>query len=138
MRSVVRTVLAVVAGSVVAGVVVAIIESFGHVIYPPPPGLDPSDREALRAAMENAPAGALVLVLIAWAGGTLAGGWVAARLAARSPLAHGLVVGAILLGGGLFNMIMIPHPAWFSVAGLLVFLPAAYLGVRLARPRGSA
>jgi hypothetical protein len=33
---------------------------------------------------------------------------------------------------GILNVVLIPHPLWFTVATFIVFLPAAWLGGRLA------
>jgi hypothetical protein len=45
--SALRDALAVLAGVIVGGVVVGAVESVGHLIWPPPPGLDVSDPAAL-------------------------------------------------------------------------------------------
>lgn len=127
-----RSILAVLAGLVVAGVVMMLLEAAGHQVFPPPPGMDPADPESVKSAMPNISAGALWAVLIAWALGTLAGGWVAARIAVRSHLLHALIVGGIMLIGGVVNMAMIPHPIWFWIVGVIIFLPSAYAGARLA------
>jgi hypothetical protein len=129
-----RSILAVLLGVVVGGLMVAAVEFVSHLIYPPPPGLDPANIEALKTAMANAPAGALLFVLLAWALGSLGGGWLAASIARRSPTRHALIVGAVLMAMGILNMVMIPHPPSFWLAALVLFLPAAYLGARLARP----
>lgn len=127
-----RSVLAVLAGLVVAGAVITLLEAAGHFVFPPPAGMDPANPESLKSAMRDMPAGALWTVLIAWALGSLAGGWVAARIATRSYLLHALIVGGIMLIGGIVNMAMIPHPLWFWVAGVIIFLPSAYAGARRA------
>ena len=127
-----RSSLAVIAGGVVGVVVVFVVESIGPVVYPPPPGMDFKNPEAVKAMMKNLPAGALLIVLLAWALGALAGGWVAARIAKRSHVVHALVVGALLLAGGVVNLVAIPHPLWFTVVSVLLFLPAAWAGARLA------
>ncbi|HEY1092545.1 MAG TPA: hypothetical protein VGE47_15725 [Burkholderiaceae bacterium] len=51
----------------------------------------------------------------------LAGGWVAARLAARSPSPHGIV-----------NNLAILLP-WFWIASLAVLMPSVWLGAQRAR-----
>jgi hypothetical protein len=129
-----RSILAVLMGVVVGGLLVAAVEFVSHLIYPPPPGLNHSDVDALKGAMATAPAGALLLVLLAWALSSLGGGWLAASVARRSHTLHALIVGAILMAMGILNMLVIPHPPWFWLAALVLFLPAAYLGARLARP----
>jgi hypothetical protein len=135
MRAVIRSVLAVLAGSIVAGILIALVEMLGHQIYAPPPGIDPTDPESLRTAMESMPVGALVAVLIAWAIGTFAGSWLAARIAGRAGLAHGMGVGLLMLAAGVANMLMIPHPVWFWCLGVAVFPLAAWLGGRMVAGR---
>jgi uncharacterized protein YacL len=132
MRLILRSVGAVLLGAIVAGVLIACLEFLGSKIFPLPPGTDPMDMEAVKAAMANVPVGALLLVLFGWFVGTAAGAWIAARVAGRAPMAHGLIVGALLLTGGIANMLMLPHPSWFWVLAVAVFAVAAYLGARLA------
>ena len=127
-----RSFIAVVLGCLVAGLVVAIIESIGYAVYPLPEGFDPKDMATVRAAMESMPAGAMRFVLFAWALGTLVGGGLAARIASRSPVTHALIVGALMMIAGIANMVTIPHPLWFWVVGVTLFLPSAYAGARLA------
>jgi hypothetical protein len=132
-----RSVGAVVAGVILGGGVVFAVELLGGMLFPMPPGLDLNDPQALAVAMANAPLGALLFVLLAWAAGSLAGGWLAARLAGRAPHWHALIVGVLLLIAGIINLATLPHPLWFQVVSVLVFLPAAWLGGALgARQTG--
>lgn len=131
-----RTVLATVAGVVVGAVLVALFDQLGNLIHPLPPGVDLGDKEALAAHIHAAPAAAMLAVLAGWAVGSLGGAWVAAKIAVRHRLGAALAVGALLLVAGIANLMMIPHPLWFGVVGVLVFLPAAWLGARLAGAAG--
>jgi hypothetical protein len=45
-----------------------------------------------------------------------------------------LTVGGVQLFFGLVNLVMIPHPMWFAIASVIVFLPAAYFGGKLEIP----
>ncbi|MCK6623004.1 MAG: hypothetical protein HUU32_18855 [Calditrichaceae bacterium] len=201
-----RSVLAVIAGVVAAGIIIALVEMAGQQIYPLPEGVNPADPESVKAAMANIPTGGLLFVLLAWALGSFGGGWLAARIAGSFKLIklteqslvnlkseglpidiisklkiikdigsakeeeefwgilkatigdeqsvkykllilkhalvtnqhrvlHGMIVGGIMLLAGIVNMAMIPHPLWFWVVGVLIFLPAAYLGARLGIPK---
>ncbi len=135
MRSALRSIAAVVAGFVVASIVMVIVESInGHVLYPElgkaAEGM--TDREAIRALLAAAPAGALLVVIAGWILASFIGGWVAARLAGRSGVLHGLVLGGLLTLAGIANNLMIPPPMWFWLVSLVAFLPPAYLGARLA------
>ena len=82
--------------------------------------------------MARLPLGALIAVLVAWALGSVTGGWVAAKLAAEARVAHAMVVGVVLVVCGVATMLMIPHPVWFWVAGIVVPLACALLGARVA------
>jgi hypothetical protein len=127
-----RSVLAVLGGAVVAVVLIAIVEAVSSAIYPLPPGLDIHDHEAMRQHIDTLPIGAFLLVLAAWAIGSFGGSWVAARLATRVRLVHGLVVGALFLLAGIMTMLTIPHPWWMWVGGILALGGCSYLGARLA------
>jgi len=133
MSPTLRSVLAVVFGLILGAAVILAVQALGHQVYPIPEGLDVRDPEALKAYVAEAPVGVLLFVLAAYALGSFAGGAFAGWYARRAPATHGLIVGAVLLAGGVANLLMIPHPAWFAVACVAVFVPAAYLGARLVR-----
>lgn len=134
MGSAFRNVAAVVAGFVVASIVMMTVEAVnGGIFYPElakaAEGI--KDREALRALIAGAPVGALLVVIVGWALGGLAGGWVTAKLS-RGTKIPGFVLGVLLTLAGVANNLMIPPPVWFWFAGVLVLMPAAYAGARLA------
>jgi len=131
-KAVGRSVLAILAGAIVAGVLIALVEAMSSAVYPPPPGIDIHDHEAMRQHVDTLPIGAFLFVLAAWAIGSFGGSWVAARLATRARLRHGLAVGALFLGAGVMNMLMIPHPWWMWVGGILALAGCSFLGARLA------
>jgi hypothetical protein len=139
MRSILRSALAVVAGFVVASAVMMAIESInGRLLFPElgraAEGM--TDREAIRRLLATAPVGAFLVVSVGWMLGSVAGGWVAARIGRRAPVGHALTLGGLLTLAGIANNLMLPPPLWFWIASLLVLLPAAYAGGRLAlRPR---
>ena len=130
-----KSIAAVIAGFVAASVVMMIVEMInGRVLHP---GLAKAaegvtDRDVMRGIMAAAPVSAFLVVLAGWILGSLIGGWLAALIAGRSGVTHGLVVGALLTLAGCANNLMIPPPLWFWVVGVLVFLPASYVGARAA------
>ena len=132
MKAIGRSVLAVIVGVMVTMGLIMGIEAVCNALYPMPPGLDLHDHDAMRAYMDTLPLGALLLVLAGWAIGSCAGAWVAARLAGRAPMVHGLVVGAWFLIGAIVTMVMIPHPIWMVVGGIAALAGCSYLGARLA------
>ncbi|HKI33827.1 MAG TPA: hypothetical protein VKA46_18385 [Gemmataceae bacterium] len=129
----VRSIIAVLLGIILAFVVLFALEGIGMLVYPLPEGVSPNDTEALKKLLPNMPVGAFLLVLLGNAVGSLAGGFLGAWMARRAQATHALIVGTVLMLMGVANLLILPgHPAWFWAASLLVYLPPAYLGARMA------
>ncbi|MCG3120890.1 MAG: hypothetical protein ALAOOOJD_03785 [bacterium] len=126
-----RNILAVIAGVILAGIVTYAVQGIGHQVYPPPANLDIKNLEAMKAYVATLPMGALLFVLLAYVLGSFAGGWLAAKIARTSQIHVPLTVGGVQLFFGIINLLMIPHPLWFAIAAVIVFLPAAFLGGKL-------
>lgn len=133
---IVKLVLAVVLGLVVGSVVnMALVMAGGHVIAPPP-GADLTTAEGLRAALPLMQPRHFLFPFLAHALGTLAGAFLAAKVASRRKLLAALVVGGCFFVGGVLAARMIPAPAWFIAVDLVfAYFPFAWLGYLLARPR---
>ncbi|MFY2764183.1 hypothetical protein [Arenimonas sp. MALMAid1274] len=129
----IRSVLAVLAGIVVMGVMVAAIQWLGHSIYPPPPGLDLTNPEAAKSLIAAMPPMALGMVLVAYAAGSFLGAYTATTISRAHKRGVAIVIGVVMLALVAANFAAIPHPLWMMVAGVLVPLPFALLGWRLAR-----
>ncbi|MBL8795141.1 MAG: hypothetical protein JNM56_14625 [Planctomycetia bacterium] len=129
-----RSILAVVLGIIVGGITVGVVEFTGHTIYPPPPDLDASNREALSAYIATAPIAVLLFVMAAWVLGAFTGGLVAAWIGRRAPVVHALIIGGFILLSGIASMLYYPHPAWFWVVGIVTVPSAAYAAARLVGP----
>lgn len=128
MSSLARNILALLAGAIVAIVVIGLVQTAAHFLYPPPPGLDYNNPEVLKKVMMEAPVGALLMVLLSYFAGTFLGSWVAARLAADAPARQAYLIGGMMLISGLMNLFAIPHPLWFWIGSVAVFVAAAWLG----------
>jgi hypothetical protein len=131
--AILRSVFGVLAGVIVGSGLVAVIEAFGRSVYPPPPGLDPRDAEALREHIASLPAGALLIVAVAHLIGPMVGAWLSAKIAGRRPMLHAIVTGAVFLFFGIVNLFLVPHPLWFTALDLLMYPLAAWLAGSLAR-----
>jgi hypothetical protein len=131
MKTLGRSVLAIVAGAFVAIVLISIVETVSGLLFPLPSGVDVDHEDVMRQYIAQLPLGAFVLVLVGWAAGSFAGGWVAARLAGRAPLVHGLIVGVLFLTAGVLTMLSIPHPLFMWVGGIVLPLACSYLGSRI-------
>ena len=127
-----RKIAAGVAGVIVAFALVWFVENIGHSVYPPPADLDFTDADAMRVYVDALPIGALLFVAGAWFLGTLGGVVTACRIGDAEPRTYTMVVGGLVLLATAANLIMIPHPAWFSVMGVAGIIIAAWLGMMIS------
>lgn len=135
MPNALRSVIAVVAGFVLASAVMMVIEFInGHVLHPDlgTAAAGMTNPDAIRDLLASAPVSVFAVVLIGWLLGSVAGGWVTARIAPTSKINHALVLGVLLTLAGIANNLMIPPPLWFWIVGLLVLVPGAWVGGRFA------
>ena len=128
-----RTILGIVAGVVVAFVVLMGLEMAGHAAMPPPAGLDPADPEDLKQMVASASTAAKAWVVFAWFAAAEAGGWVARRLSRASWA--GWVIAGLIVVGGIANIMMIPHPLWMQIAAVVAPLLGGWLVTRLPAGR---
>ncbi|MEY3141526.1 MAG: hypothetical protein RLY21_19 [Planctomycetota bacterium] len=138
----IRFALALPAGILVMAAFTGLFESLGTRLFELPQSMldakalmqqgDPGWREAIGSAMHDMPIGALVSVVLAWVLGAALGAFAACRVGGANFLPLSIAVGAVSVAFVAMNLILIPHPLWMSVAGVLL-PPAAALGVgRLA------
>jgi hypothetical protein len=123
-----RSILAVVAGVILAVALVAAAETVSHFTYPPPAGLDLGDSAAVKSWVGSLPFGAFAVVLIGWTLGAFAGTASAVLIAGRRPAA-GCLVAVLFLTATLFNLVTLPSPAWFRIAGVLLVVTGPMLAI---------
>lgn len=134
-----QCVLGVIAGGVVMYLLIMGIEYASHVLYPPPAGLDPRDPNNLATILAAAPLASLAMLVLAWAVGAFAGGWVAALVSRAWPRTAAIIVALFVLLGVVGMILIVPnHPTWVAILGIVLPVPLALLGARLARPRIAA
>jgi hypothetical protein len=124
-----KRILSVFAGLITAFIVIFLLENLWKVIYPPPANLNLEDKAVWSELMKTMPMGALWCLILGYAAGSFAGGLVAAKVAVNVRVS--IVVGAILMVGGIANLVMIEHPLWFIIVSNLVYIPFAYLGGKM-------
>lgn len=129
----IRLVLAAVAGFVAGSVVNMGLIMLGGALVPPPAGTDTSTMEGLQAALPLFGPQHFLFPFLAHALGTLAGALLATWLTPGRTSGPAWAVGVLFLLGGTANAFLLPAPAWFIAADLLLaYLPMAWLGHRLA------
>ncbi len=76
----------------------------------------------------------LVLVIVTHAAGTFFGSFTAVRISREAHIIPASIVAGLMLLGGVSNVMLIPHPAWFNAIDLLLYIPAALLAWKLVCP----
>ena len=128
----IRKIAAVVIGTILAIVLIIVVESLSHVVYPPPTDIDMDDEEALKGYFSSVPAGALLFVAAAWMIGTFAGGMLATFIARESAVINCTIIGGLVLTGTVMNLISIPHPTWFAIASILAIIATTVVTSKVA------
>lgn len=131
----IRSTLAVLLGLFVALATMLLLEYLGMSLFPLPPGIDLDNEDDLARLVASATMGKQLWVLAGWTVAAFAGGWVAAKTSRRHRVAAALAVGLLIVAGVVANAAMLPHPAWMTVLGVLLPMPAAWFAARLATPR---
>lgn len=126
-----KNIVAGIAGVVIAVALVWLVEKLGQTVYPPPSDLDFANPDAMRAYVKTVPVGALLFVGAAWFVGTLGGTLAACKIGNAKPLTFAVVVGGLMLIATAANLVMIPHPIWFSILGIAAIIVGAWLGMTM-------
>lgn len=133
MSTILRNILAVIAGIIAGSALNMSLVFAGSKLIPPPAGADVTTMEGLAAAMHLFGPEHFLFPFLAHALGTLAGAFVALKLAANRNMVLAVFVGFFFLAGGIVNVFMLPSPIWFTALDLIVaYIPMALLGGRLA------
>ena len=129
-----KRIIAVITGVVVGFIVVFIGDATTHKLnggHAP----DGMDREALSGYVSNIPVYVLVIMVLFWMLAAFLGGFIAAKINKDSWKQVSLITGGILFAATLLNLAMIPHPAWMWIAAVVLIIPAAFLGGKIALPK---
>ena len=130
----VRIIGGIVAGAAAAVATIMIVEMLGHMIFPLPDDLALRDPEVVAGPSPAMPVAAKLIVVLAWFGGALVGGYVAKRICDRWWAAW--AVAALVAVAGVVNVMMIPHPAWMQIAAVVAPLVGGLLAGHLIPDRG--
>ena len=96
---------------VVGFILVSGIEAIGHFMFPPPFRLD---LENMQEYMSQVPIASMLMVLLAhFLGGALAI-FTCIKLSNKKLPAY--IIAVIFFAATVFNLVLIPHPTWFTIA----------------------
>ena len=126
-----RNILSVVVGLATAIITFLIAETINGNLHPAPTTLDYKNTIAIRAFYENQPISLWLLVLAGWVIGSLLCGFLIKLISKSDNKKLPIIAGCILTLSAVANFFSLPHPTWFIVVGLLVFIPSTLLGHKL-------
>jgi hypothetical protein len=134
MKEKLKPIFALILGLFFAFVLILLSQMVGHSLYPIPDEFrnidfsNPDNRGQLEALMAAAPTGSLILLLIGYMLAAFGGGMLAAFICRTHKVKLSLIVGTFLTIAGISNLMLIPHPTWFTILNLPSFLLFAWLG----------
>lgn len=133
MNSIVRNILAVIAGLFIGSTVnMGIVNISDSIISVPV--VDPGDMVSLKESMHLFEPKHFIMPFLAHALGTLVGAFVASLIAKTHKLILALSVGIFFLIGGIMVSFMLPSPMWFTFIDLVfAYLPMSWLGFKLSK-----
>lgn len=127
-----RAIFSVVAGLIVAVALIGGMNILTHELYPPPPGVDARNPDAIRELIAVMPVSGLLLIVVGWILGAGLGSHMAVRVAKRTVRWPGFLVGTLILLASLYNLFTIPHPIWFFVVAVVGVPLATWIGTQTA------
>lgn len=133
MNSIIKNILAVLAGVILGSVVNMAIIAISGSIIPPPNGADVTTTEGLKASMHLFRPINFLMPFLAHALGTFTGAFLAAFVAANRKMLFAMIIGLFFLAGGIASVLMLPSPLWFTLVDLIgAYIPMALLAAKLA------
>ena len=132
MNTILKNILAVLAGLIIGSIVNMGIVNLSSILIPLPDGVDNTTMEGLKAGMLLFEPKHFIMPFLAHALGTFVGALIAAKIATTHKLKFALSIGVFFLLGGITAVFMLPSPAWFAVLDLgLAYIPMGYLAGKL-------
>lgn len=130
-----RIILAVAVALLVAFAIIGVAYMLTAYVVPPPSSEVLKDPAATRHYMMSAPPMSYIMMVIGWIVAAFAAGFVVTKMSRReSPgITLPIVAGGVLTLAAIVVFVMLPHPTWYVIVGLLVFIPFSLFAHRLAR-----
>ncbi|MFI5196533.1 MAG: hypothetical protein ACHQD8_05540 [Chitinophagales bacterium] len=130
-----KYVLPVVVGAMSGMILIILGENWIETLYPLLPGTDKYDVESLAKAIKLMPDNAFRLLLVNYMVCSFCAGLIATLISKRTTMRPPLIVGFVLTLAGLYNVISLPHPLWFTILNLVVYMPFTWLGYLTMRKK---
>ncbi|MGB1517890.1 MAG: hypothetical protein ACPG8K_02190 [Crocinitomicaceae bacterium] len=124
-----KTFLATVAGIIVGVFTIWAMEAIGHLLFPLPAELTPTNLEELKQVVMIMPIKSLLVVIIAQIIGVFSGMYVG-FIMQRESLTPLYIIAGLFIFSTVLNLILMPHPTWFMITDLSSILLVSLLFIR--------
>jgi hypothetical protein len=123
-----KKIIAVLAGILAGFILIGLVEALGQYLFPEPAELLSTDPSFPKATewITAIPVEQMLMVLLAYVIGSFGAGFITTSISPGKSLA--LITGFILLISGTINVLLIPHPLWFTIISISLYIPFAYGG----------
>jgi hypothetical protein len=124
-----RNILAIFIGLFIGGLLNGYLISISGSIIPFPEGFDNRTMEGLKAGMAVMEPKHFIFPFLAHGLGALVGALIACMIGVPNKLRMAMIVGFVFFCGGLYMVMMLPSPMWFTILDLgVAYFPMAYIG----------
>lgn len=126
-----RLILSIVVGVVIAFVIVMAGDILSQTMAASagPAPTDMNDRAAMQAYVAGLSMTVLIAMLATWTAAAFAAAAFAARFGRRGAW-PGWIAAGLFLCATAANLLLIPHPAWMAIAGVLLVVAAGWFGAK--------
>jgi len=90
------------------------------------------DQVNIEQFLKNSPAASKWMIILAWFLGSLVGTFTTKKLSRQNNIRNTLITASILFCFTLVNLLMIYHPAWMLITGLLAIVSGATITLLLS------
>ncbi|PQA97516.1 hypothetical protein SAMN05421796_102199 [Chryseobacterium piscicola] len=115
----IRKIFAVVGGMIVGNLIIFLIESISHLLYPLPENVTYENLEAFSKYVQSLPIAAKLIIIAAYAIAAFAAGFVSTKIPKDGKQYYAIICGAILLTAIIWNFSMLPTPIWMWTLGMV-------------------
>lgn len=125
-----RNIVSVIVGVVSAVLLFIFVENINSTVHPTSTQVY-NDPSATPTAYANQPLTFWLIVLFGWVSGSMCCGFIIKRISKSENQKLPLIAGSLLTLSAIANFLALPHPTWFIVLGLILFIPSTWLGYKL-------
>jgi len=127
-----KPILAVLAGAITGVIVIQVLESAGHSMFPIEMDFSKMTEEDLKNFVLNLPIVNLLALIVAHFGGTIAA-MIVTSLIDRGSKSSLFILGGIILTLSIVNIAALAHPTWFIFADLGAIILASFIFISMKK-----